>query len=256
VDARVLPLTGIHNFRDYGGYATANGRLKLGWLYRSGQHIDADATDLEAVDALNLTSVIDLRGDSERRRYPCARGAAFAAQVLFADGETAGAGGAAHAVAAREVNTVDDAHLAMIDLYAFMPKRPNLQAALRHYFAALAAGEGPSLVHCFAGKDRTGFAVALLHRLAGVHDDDIMVDYLLTNTAGNSAARIAAGAESIRRNRPDASDAAIAKLMAVEPDYLTAAFATVDAEWGGAERYVREALGVVDRDRLIAAVSD
>ena len=134
---------------------------------------------------------------------------------------------------------------AMTDLYAFMPHRPNLQAILRDYFATLADGqEGGHLVHCFAGKDRTGFAVALLHRLLGVHADDIMADYLLTKTAGNSAARIAAGAASLRKRRPDADDAALAMLMGVEPEWLQAAFATVDADFGGMERYSREQLGV------------
>ena len=251
---RVFALSGIHNFRDYGGYATGGGgRLKSGVLFRSGQHIGATPDDLRAVDALDLTTVIDLRGVSERRHYPCTRSSAFCALVLFADGETAGAGGAAHAVAARDVVTADDAHAAMVDLYQFMPHRPNLQAAFRHYFNALADRDGANLVHCFAGKDRTGVVVALLHRLTGVHGDDIMADYVLTNTAGNSAARIAAGTESIRRSRPDASDAAVAKLMSVDPAYLHAAFATIDQDFGGAERYVTETLGIdppaVDRVR-------
>lgn len=246
---RVVLLTGIHNFRDYGGYRTPDGYLLRSILYRSGQHFDATDDDLAAIDRIGIGTVIDLRGDSERHRYPCKRSGMFAAQVLFADGETAGAGGAAHAVAARDVKTADDAFAAMIDLYDFMPRRPNLQIAFRHYFASLADGDGANLVHCFAGKDRTGLAVALLHRLMGVHDDDVMDDYLLTNTAGNSATRIAAGAESIRRSRPDASDAAIERLMSVDPAYLGAAFATIDREWGSAKVYAEAVLGV-DRPRL------
>lgn len=253
MENRVKPLTGIHNFRDYGGYAARGGRLRQGVLFRSGHHIDATPDDLAAVDGLGLTTVIDLRGDSERKRWPCARGPGFAAQVLFADGETAGAGGAAHVVAAREIHSVADAHQAMVDLNAFMPKRPNLQAAFRHYFGTIA--NGPSLVHCFAGKDRTGLAVALLHRVAGVHDDDVMADYLLTNTAGNSAARIAAGVESIRRSRPDASDAAIAKLMSVEPDFLGAALDTIDRDLGGTDAYL-DSIGVdaTARERMREAL--
>ena len=255
---RVLALTGIHNFRDYGGYATRDGgRLRSGLLFRSGQHIAATRQDLVAVDALRLATVIDLRGDSERRHYPCARGEAFGATVLFADGETSGRGGAAHVVAARDVQTVDDAEAAMVDLYAFMPHRPNLQAAFRHYFATLAERDGPSLVHCFAGKDRTGLIVALLHKIVGVHDDDAMADYLLTNTAGNAEARIAAGVESIQRSRPDASDAAIAHLMAVHPAWLEAAFATIERDWGGVDSYLATVLGVdaAQRTRIVARIT-
>ena len=255
--ARVVPLTGIHNLRDYGGYAAAGGRLTTGTLFRSGQHRDATTDDLAAIDALALATVIDLRGDSERRHYPCARPPGFAADVLFADGETSGAGGAAHAVAARDVRTAGDAQAAMVDLYAFMPHRPNLQAVFRHYLRTLSARDGASLVHCFAGKDRTGLAVAIVHRLTGVHDDDMMADYMLTNTAGNSAARIAAGTESIRRTRPDASDAAVATLMSVEPAFLNAALDTIARDWGGVDTYVRKALDIDDdavarmRERLI-----
>ncbi|MEP6784295.1 MAG: tyrosine-protein phosphatase [Sphingomonadales bacterium] len=241
---RVLPFTGIHNFRDYGGYRTSDGHLVSGKLFRSGQHHSATAEDLAGIDQLGLDTIIDLRGDSERRRYPCARSMGFAAQVLFADGETAGAGGAAHVVAARDVKTEDDAFAAMVDLYTFMPNRPNLQIVFRHYFTSLVGRDGANLIHCFAGKDRTGLAVALLHRLLGVHEDDVMADYLLTNTAGNSAARIAAGAESIRRSRPDASDAAIARLMSVDAAYLEAAFVTIDRDWGGTANYARDVLGI------------
>ena len=258
MDGQLLALSGIHNFRDYGGYATRDGgRLRSGLLFRSGQHIGATAQDLAAVDTLNLATVIDLRGDSERRYYPCARGEGFAATVLFADGETSGRGGSPHAVAARDIQTVDDAEAAMIDLYAFMPHRPNLQAAFRHYFATLAERDGPRLVHCFAGKDRTGLVVALLHWLAGVHVDDVMADYLLTNTAGNADARIAAGVESIRRSRPDASDAAVAHLMAVRPAWLDAAFATIERDWGGVDAYLETALGVdtAQRARIVARIT-
>src|SRR3546814_11379851 len=72
----------------------------------------------------------------------------------------------------------------MTDTYAGMPYRPALVATLRLYLAALVEYDAPSLVHCVAGKDRTGFAVAIVHRLLGVHEDDLMHDYLLTNTSG------------------------------------------------------------------------
>ena len=63
---------GIHNFRDYGGWETADGaRVKTGLLWRSGQHVDASDEDLEAIGRLHIRTVIDLRGESERERNPC-----------------------------------------------------------------------------------------------------------------------------------------------------------------------------------------
>jgi protein-tyrosine phosphatase len=244
---RVLQFNGIHNFRDYGGYATASGgRLKSATLYRSGQHRDATPDDLIRVAALDLRTIIDLRGNSERASYPCARAEGFAATVLFYDGETAGRGGAPHVEAARpEIATAGDAHAVMIDLYAFMPFRPNLIAVLRMYFDTLEQRDGATLLHCFAGKDRTGLAAALLHRLLGVHYDDMMADYMLTNTAGDAEARIAAGAESIRKSRgAGISDAAVRTLMNVDPAYLNAAFAAIHDAHGSIASYAETVLGV------------
>ena len=251
MDDRVKPFSGIHNFRDYGGYATgAGGRLKSGVLFRSGQHVGATAEDLAAIAALDLQSVIDLRGNSERRSYPCARPEGFGAHVYFFDGETAGRGGAPHVEAARMIETSADAHRAMVDLYAFMPFRPNLIAVMRMYFDALADREGTSLLHCLAGKDRTGLGAALFHSLMGVHHDDLMADYLLTNTAGNSEARIAAGAASIRASRgPQISDAAVRTLMAVDEAFLAAALSAIVAEHGSVEAYARDVLGVTPARR-------
>ena len=141
--------------------------------------------------------------------------------------------------------TAADAHRAMVDLYAFMPFRPNLIAVMRMYFEALAGREGASLLHCLAGKDRTGLAAALLHILVGVHRDDMMADYLLTNTAGNAEARIAAGAASIRASRgAQVSDDAVRTLMAVDAEYLDAALTAIVAQHGSVESYARDVLGV------------
>jgi protein-tyrosine phosphatase len=243
---RTLSLEGIHNFRDYGGYVAAGrGRLRSGCLYRSGQHVGATAADLHTVASLDLKTVIDLRGNSERIGYPCARPSDFNAVVLFADGETAGSGGAPHTEAARGVVTAGDARAAMVALYASMPFRPNLITIFRLYFEALADRDGRSLLHCFAGKDRTGLAAALLHRLMGVGADDLMADYLMTNSVGNSERRIAAGAEMIRQSRGhQITDAAIRTLMMVEADYLDAAFASICERHRSIEAYAHDVLGV------------
>ena len=82
---RVLPLSGVHNFRDYGGYAVeGGGRLRDGMLWRSAHHEAATDEDLAALDALGLETIIDLRGDDERELHPCRRSENFSARVLFA----------------------------------------------------------------------------------------------------------------------------------------------------------------------------
>lgn len=241
-DERILTLEGVNNFRDYGDYAvTGGGRVRGGLLWRSGQHVAASDADLETIATLDLATVTDLRGDSERQLNPCRRHAGFAAQVLTCDGETAAL--ASHIDAATGVVTEADARAAMARLYAEMPYRPNLVAVLRRHFAALAAGEGASLIHCFAGKDRTGVSVALTHHVLGVHPDDAMADYLLTNTAmtgrqfrgnpGKEAGKYAGMSEAASR-----------ALGGVSAEFLEAGFAAMKDSHGSIDRYLEEMLGV------------
>ncbi len=247
---RVLPLEGVHNFRDYGGYAGADGaRLRTGLLWRSAQHGDATDPDLEAIKALQLGTVIDLRGPTEREAKPCRRYPGFAAEVLHHHDETAGL--ALHVDAAKDAISAAEARQAMEDLYAGIAWRPNLVPMLRRYFEVLEQRDSASLVHCVAGKDRTGFAVAMLHHALGVHPDDIMADYLMTNAAGRIEARIAAGASQIRQRYGAIDDATVRTLMGVEESYLANAFRAIRERHGDLDAYLAEVLGV-DAPRIAA----
>lgn len=244
---RILPLAGIRNFRDYGGYAGADGAsVRRGVLWRSGHHHEATADDLERVAGLGLTAVVDLRGDSERALYPCARHPEFGAAVLYEPGETAGLGGAAaHEAAGIGMRNGDEARRAMIRLNEGMPWRPVLVGTMRLYFAALASGKGPSLLHCVAGKDRTGLAVWLTHHVLGVHPDDAMADYLLTNAASDVHGRLAQSAATMRaRYGPEMDDDAVLALMSVAPEYITAGLDAIRARHGTYDNYLAEVLAV------------
>lgn len=242
---RVLALEGVHNFRDYGGYATAGGgRVRKGILWRSGQHFGASEGDLARIDMLALRHVVDLRGNSERERSPCKRSTGFSARVMFYDGETAGL--APHIEASGGVSDAAGAHRAMVTLYEEIAFRPSLTSILRRFFAEALDGDGASLVHCHAGKDRTGLAVALVHHILGVHRDDMMADYLLTNSAGNNEKRIAdalaqqAGG-GVMNGVPEA---AIRVLMNVDEAFLAAAMASIERRHGTIDAYLEAVLGV------------
>lgn len=239
---RVLSLQGINNFRDYGGYAVAGGeRVRRGVLWRSGQHVAASDADLGIIAGLGIATVIDLRGDSERQLNPCRRHEGFAGQVLFCEGETAAL--ASHIDAAADVVTESDARAAMRRLYSEMPYRPNLVSVLRRYFAALADREGASLIHCFAGKDRTGVSVALTHHLLGVNADDMMEDYLLTNQAMQGRTFAGNAGRDSRRYASLSEDASKA-LGGVAEEYLAAAFAAMRDSHGSVDDYLSQVLKV------------
>ena len=247
MDDRLLPLEGIRNFRDYGGYAGADGaKIKRGMLWRSGHHCEATPGDLERVHALGLATVFDLRGDSERALYPCLRHPGFTAEVRFEPGETAGlSGAAAHEAAGQGVRTGEEARQAMVRLNEGMPWRPVLVATLKLHFAELAAPAGPSLLHCVAGKDRTGLACALTHHVLGVHPDEAMADYLLTNAAIDVDERVRVNGETLReRYGAEMDDAAVRALISVAPEYLGTALTAIRERHGTIDAYLGETLGI------------
>ena len=99
--------------------------------------------------------------------------------------------------------------------------------------------EAPVVFHCTAGKDRTGFAAALILRSLGVSDEDVMRDYLLTNE------RLAMPDASRHGLTPEVSEV----LWRVRPEFLRAALDAVDTDYGGLEGYFREGLGLGDAER-------
>ena len=107
---------------------------------------------------------------------------------------------APHLQAGAAAMTAERARAAMLKSYAGMPFRSRMLPVLARYLELLAESDGPVLIHCMAGKDRTGFAVALLHHALGVARDDLMADYLLTNTAWPREARMAVGGAQLRRH--------------------------------------------------------
>lgn len=239
---RLLALEGVNNFRDYGDYAVVGGgRVKRGALWRSGQHVHASDADLVAIAALGLGTVTDLRGDSERELNPCRRHQDFAAEVLLCDGEAASL--ASHIDAAADVVTEDDARAAMRRLYAEMPYRSNLVGVFRRYFAALGERDGASLIHCYAGKDRTGVAVAMAHHVLGVHPDDAMQDYLMTN-ATMAGRTFAGNAGKDHDKYSTLSEAASRALGGVSEEFLDAAFAAMRDSHGSVDGYLEVVLGV------------
>lgn len=258
---RVLSLEGVHNFRDYGGYPVAGGgRLKRRLLWRSGQHHGATDSDVARIAELGLASVFDLRSSKERTSHPCRRPKGFGAAIHFGEDPPMRVKdhSAPHVAAAQTPRQRDAASTreGLRRNYAMIAFRPELVAVIRRYLDELAAGKGPSLINCMAGKDRTGIAVAALHLSAGVHHDDIIEDYLLTNTAGDAEARIAAGMATITQVTGQLDPEVLRILMGVEAEYLESAFAVMAEKHGSTDGYLREVLGVDDalKARLRAAL--
>ena len=181
--SRILPLEGVDNFRDYGDYRTAAGRrIRPGRLYRSANHAMATDADLDTIAALGLAVIVDLRRPEERRRTPSRRPADCAARVVTSDiDENPDEPDPWLTFLKGSDLTAASFRAYLVDYYRAAPYTPRHIDLFSRYFRALAEADGPVLIHCAAGKDRTGILAALTHHLAGVHRDDITEDYLLTN---------------------------------------------------------------------------
>src|SRR5262249_30386831 len=167
---RTIDLTGCLNFRDLGGYPTADGR-RVRWrqVFRSDalHHLTGD--DVQRLrDELRLGEVIDLRSSSELQsegRGPLAAETAmrFHHYPLF-DGDAPKA--------------APSAALPLTDrffLLAEFAKRP-----IGRVISTLASPDAPAVYHCAAGKDRTGVVSAIVLGLLGVSDEVIVADYAAT----------------------------------------------------------------------------
>jgi protein-tyrosine phosphatase len=234
---------GIHNFRDYGGYQAEGGAVRRGLLYRSGQHVAATDDDLAALHALDIRTIIDLRGISERETHPCRRHQDWAGEVIAHDGSTTSS--PPHMDIGPEVTTADYARDRMLAVYTRMPDNPAMHSMFGRYLHALADREGASLVHCFAGKDRTGIAATLLLHILGVSEEDQLHEFLLTNQSPTfhvlRAQSVPVMEQRLGRKMDEAS---VRAMLDVHEDYL-ARFHEVAAQMHGSfDGWLEQAVGV------------
>lgn len=244
MDRRVT-LDGVENFRDFGGYVTVDGRrLATGRLFRSGSHGKATDADLEVIGGLDIAVVVDLRRKNERERDPSRRPRRFAGQVIVNDvGEENEDSWLQH-VTSSDLSE-DSFHGYMFRYYAEAPFNPRLISLYADYFESLAKTDGAVLIHCAAGKDRTGILAALTHHLAGVAYDDMLADYLATNDPTRVERRLPMVMETIRdltgRTPPEA---AVRVAIGVEAAYLDTALQAMAERFGDVDGYLEGALGV------------
>lgn len=242
-----LPARGIHNLRDYGGWLTAEGdrQVRRGLLYRSGHHVEATDADLALIADLGIHTVIDLRGTSERTRSPCRRVEGFAGDVIFYEGETSSS--PPHMDVGPQVTTARFARERMMTVYTRMPRNPAMQEMFARYLRILAEREGASLVHCFAGKDRTGIAATLLLHILGVSEKDQMAEFLRTNSAPTFAilrAQSVPGIEERLGRKLD--EEGVRALLEVQESYLERFRETVAEMDGSLDAWLATRIGVDD----------
>ncbi len=231
---RHFNLQGASNFRDLGGYRTADGRM-VHWrrIFRSNHLGQLTASDIETVRALGLRSAFDFRGVEERTAAACGLAEI---QVHSLPIEPTVVAALRARLAAGSLCAADALEI-MRESYRNYVRHSS--HSFRTLFAHLLDDSAPLVIHCTAGKDRTGFACALILHALGVSDDTIAEDYLLTN-------RLYRRDTSSVSELPDEVRQAIGS---VELSFLAAAFDAIAADYGDLESYFREGLALGERER-------
>jgi len=245
---RILPLSGGCNFRDFGGYPAADGSMvRWGRLYRSGVLSRLTDDDLGAIARLDLRVVCDLRRTGERRHDPSR---AFGAGVTTLAWETGVETSPIRNERFAQARSPEQAQAAMCEMYRRLPfvLRPRLQGVFEGLQRCLE--DGAFVVHCTAGKDRTGIAVALILTALGVSRDAVIEDYVLTNTAVNLEQRLrgrhATGVGVAVTSAPilALSEFARAAVLDANPDYIAAGLEAIEARHGSVTAYLEAELGI------------
>ena len=244
-----LKTEGIHNFRDYGGWSTGGGgRVKTGLLFRSGHHVGATDADLSAIADLRIRTVIDLRGESERNANPCRRVDGFDGEVVYYDGETSSS--PPHMDVEPADTASDFAKKRMMAVYTRMPENPAMIDMFGRYLRILAERDGASLVHCYAGKDRTGIAATMLLQILGVDEGDQREEFLRTNASPSFDVLVRQSLPSIEKRLGRKLEVdEVRDLLEVREEYLDTFLRIVRNGHGSLDGYLDQVIGVDDRLR-------
>ena len=227
---RVLRLQGASNFRDLGGYAGHGGRpLRWRRLFRAEHLAGLTDTDRAMLAQLGVTRAVDFRGQAERAATPyqwpgiTPHALPIEPTVVQRMQDMAAAG---------QTLTVPVVQALMNELYHALVT--DEAARFAELFALLLQDDAPLVMHCTAGKDRTGVAAALILLALGVPRPVVLQDYLLTN-------------QHYRHPPLPASDTppeVLAVLWRVQEDFLATALAAIDAQDGGLAGFLRRRIGM------------
>jgi len=245
-------LPGIVNFRDFGGMPSRfGGRVRSDRLYRSGAPHHASATEIDRLIDLSFALIGDLRYRGERDQEPSPWPADHAELVLVHDG---GPDLEAPHMAPLRAGTLDETISDRLyeELYRALPFDPHYQPLLARVLTRLSEVDGRALIHCTAGKDRTGMVVALIQHALGVSRDDIMADFMRSSREPGLMAMAPGLVETVRAHHGWELPLPLAEhLLDVRPSYLAAFLDEIVARAGSLDAYL-DAVGLdaAARERL------
>jgi protein-tyrosine phosphatase len=231
------PLSGLRNFRDFGAGAIAGMRaLPAGRFFRCGHLARLAPASRRQLLGHSWGLIVDLRYPDEQARDPSPFSDATPERIWLREGSARQAPHFDMFMAARAKATrMDEAYVAFYRDLPFDPLyRPLFAEAVRR----IGQTDGPVLIHCTAGKDRTGILVALLLELTGVDAGAILADYLRSASIVTSEFTRAIGRQLLEQTGERPADKDIRAMLAVAPAYLEAAQAAIRSRHGSVEGYL------------------
>ena len=252
---RKLPIEGAHNFRDLGGYKT-NDNLSVKWgaIYRSDALHDLTDQDLEYLERLKLKAIIDFRSSNEISEEPDRKIKNTEIHLLsidpFQDSSLLDSDKSFQEIQRDLFSGEADLSNFLVDFNKDLVTK--FSPVYKDFIDTLIANEGlPIVFHCTAGKDRAGFAAALVLSILGVPRDIIIKDYLATNSYTKESID-----EKLMKIKLysffQANTENLRKVMGAEERYIQAAFDAIDHEWGSMEAFYENGLELsqIEIDKL------
>ncbi len=173
---RRIPLEGATNFRDAGGYVTATGWLPWRIRYRSENLSRLTDIDWQTLFDAGIRLIIDLRTPAEAEEMPSRPPSGIEVHHLPVSGRLQGSSDPTAALFAGKIRGIDYCDMVEMYLDAIANSRAQLDEAVR----LLNEHPEPTVVHCTAGKDRTGIVVALWQLQNGVSRQHVVEDFRLS----------------------------------------------------------------------------
>lgn len=250
VAERKLIINDLDNFRDLGGIKTKDNRfVNWGRFYRSDALNVLLSSEFNYIDGLDIQRVFDLRSDFEIKtaKDNLPKNISYEHFPIFADNDSGMLQGL-QAKMAKGSFTKADAEQLLIDTYKSFANEDAVKfnKLLHQIFIEY---DYPSIFHCTAGKDRTGFTAAMILSILNVDRKTILDEYEMTNFY--TKAKIVDLMKNVSKlgYGDKIEPAAIEAVMSVNKKYLQASFDIIDNKYGGIDAFIKNQLGFSDAER-------
>ena len=240
-----IPIEGAVNLRDFGGYQTQDGRkVKNGLLFRCGLMSEIAEHAWNDFAALDIGVICDLRSREEVESAPTPAAAPFDCRVHIPIWPGSSTQFQETIRETQRQPSADEFITFMRDVTREIAR--DHVGAYKQLMTCLRDTDRGFLLHCSAGKDRTGFGAAIILTMLGVDHETVLHDYLVSNEATELSERARQRMlENMReQGLPEQVDENVLHVLSgVRAEYLLAAFEEIDNHYGGIQGYL-EAAGI------------